>query len=267
MIDAASRSANKSKFLVDNGLRRRGGAGITLADFYLDYQPIYRLQSGTLIGVEALLRHPKVANPLDLLGLARKEQMLPDWELAIFDRAVCEVLANGAGVDVLFFNLSPEAYIDEKFHDRMVEILMRYRISPSSLCVEISEGAVYSEDVYKDRLFRWTSLGCYVALDDFGSGGSNVSLVVAAKPDYAKIDRSLVYGLSSSRKLQVALESILSILIEHEVFPIIEGVELPEDLVWLRRSAHDVGVQGFAVARPGPLAVVLGQSPRLAVEA
>ncbi|MGB9886791.1 MAG: EAL domain-containing protein, partial [Moorellales bacterium] len=158
-----------------------------LSRFYLCYQPIYRLGSRALLGVEALLRHADGIGPLELLDIVRRESLIPRWELAVLERAAGEVLADGARVETLFFNLTPEAYMSGEFRDGARLVLARLNVQPARLCVEVSEGAVYPEEAYRRQAAGWFELGCRIALDDFGRGESNVSLLVAARPDFAKI--------------------------------------------------------------------------------
>lgn len=119
--------------------------------------------------------------------------------------------------------------------------------------MEVSEQRLYTLDDFRRAEEEWVGLGFYVALDDFGTKGSNFDLVFAAKPDYMKFDRVLIDGVSRKWNMQRLLAGLVEAFAGKGVYPIIEGLEKEEDLEWLVQKGWDVGVQGFVLARPSGL--------------
>lgn len=218
-------------------------------EFFVCYQPIMLLRSGCMLGHEILLRSPAGLSPHDLIREARLMGAIPMWELRILERAVGEAFEGK-----LFFNLTPEAFTDPTFPLQAARLLESWGLSPAAVCVEISEAALYDADVYRKSVLRWSGCGFFLALDDFGAGGANISLILCERPDYCKIDRTLLYGASRNPAVRKTLRSVVEMLFMNGVVPILEGVELPEDLAWLQATGWNIGVQGFAVGRPAPVA-------------
>ncbi len=97
---------------------------------------------------------------------------------------------------------------------------------------------------YRDAGFK-------VALDDLGGGYAGLGLLPSLKPDYVKLDRSLVDGVSDNRVQSVVLERVTQMAHDLGISVIAEGVEQAEDLAWLQGRNIDY-VQGFLLARPAP---------------
>lgn len=221
-----------------------------LSGFYLHYQPIFYLHDlSRVLGYEALLRHPAGWTPHDLLCEARRVGAIPMWELRVLERAVEEVLLRSP--DTLFFNLTSEAFTDASFAVRAGRVVKGKGVSPTRVCVEVSEQSLYEPDGFRRALEEWVSLGFYVALDDFGTKGANLDIVLSARLDFVKLDKVLIDAVSRDRYKQKLLTGLVEALAGNGVYPILEGLEEQEDLEWVTRKGWDVGVQGFVLARPG----------------
>lgn len=225
---------------------------MALNNFYLHYQPIFYLHdTGRVLGYEALLRHPMGLQPYNLLREARRAGAVPMWEVRILERAAQEMLA--CAPEMLFFNATPEAFTDTAFVARAERALREKGVSAARVCVEVSEQHLYNLEEFVFVLDRWVEAGFFVALDDFGTKGANLDIVVHAKLDFVKVDRVLTSGLSRSRQKQRLLSGLVEILSDSGAYPILEGIEEIEDMEWLRKTGWDVGVQGFVLARPNVL--------------
>ncbi|ACX51897.1 diguanylate phosphodiesterase [Ammonifex degensii KC4] len=230
-----------------------------LSGFYLHYQPIFYLHDlSRVLGYEALPRHPAGWSPHDLLREARRVGAIPVWELRVLERAVEEVLLRTS--ETLFLNLTPEAFTDTAFAVRVRRAVEGKGVSPTRVCVEVSEQSLYTPEEFGRALEEWVGLGFYVALDDFGTKGSNLDIVLSVKLDFVKLDRVLVGGISRDRQKQRLLTGLVEALSGNGVYPILEGVEDEDDMKWLAGKGWDVGVQGFALARPGSLPCRLERS-------
>lgn len=97
---------------------------------------------------------------------------------------------------------------------------------------------------YRDAGFR-------VALDDLGGGYAGLGLLPSLRPDFVKLDRSLVDGVGGNRVQSVVIDRVTQMAHDLGIEVIAEGVEQAEDLDWLQAHSVDY-VQGFLLARPGP---------------
>lgn len=229
-----------------------------LSDFYLHYQPIFYLKDPQqMLGYEALLRHP-AGSPHDLLREARRAGAIPMWELRVLERAVEEVLLRTE--NILFFNLTPEAFADAAFPVRASRLVEAKGVSPARICVEISEQGLYASKEFSLMVREWIERGFFTALDDFGTQRANIDLLYGVQLDYVKVDRVLVDGVAADRRKQQLLAGLVGAIAGLGSYPVLEGVEKEEDYKWLAGSTGwDVGIQGFALARPAALSVAIGK--------
>jgi EAL domain-containing protein (putative c-di-GMP-specific phosphodiesterase class I) len=99
------------------------------------------------------------------------------------------------------------------------------------------------------RFYR--EAGFKVALDDLGGGYSSLGLVARLKPDFIKLDRSLIDGVSGHPEQAAVVGHVFALARDLGLRTIAEGLEQPEDLAWVQANGADF-VQGFLVGRPAP---------------
>lgn len=225
--------------------------------FFLNYQPIYflrRTERGMqILGYEALLRHKNGRPPLQLLNDARRAGTLASLELGILHEAVSQVLLHSP--HLLFFNVTSEAFGDASFAVRAGRLLSDAGVSPARVCIEVSERNLYDPEKFEASLSNWVGLGFYTAVDDFGSMRSNIDIVLAAKPDYVKVDRFLVSGVHEDMAKQKLLVGLIETFAVSGIYPILEGIEKWEDLEWILSKGWDIGGQGFVLTAPSAILV------------
>lgn len=170
-------------------------------------QPIVELASGAPVGHEALFRvpgHPGVQPPA-LWAQAARAGLLEPLE----DR-VAEACADLHTEDLLFVNVHPAA----------AGVVHRWRQVPSAV-VELTEVASVDEDVVQALKVA----GIPFALDDLGTGHANVRELVAFRPDYVKVDRSVVAGCDRDGYRRAFLGHLTRYAAEVRATVIAEGVE------------------------------------------
>lgn len=221
-------------------------------DFELHYQPIFHVHSvAEPLGYEALLRPWSGDSPAQALQDAAVQNLLDMWELRIIERAVDEVLSRGACM--VFINLTGKSFIRRDFISRAERVLRNRGVAASRVCIEISEKQVTECAFLSAAIDDWVERGFYIALDDFGAGASNFDVLMNCHLDYVKIDRLLIDGIAGDAARQRLLTSLAGVIARQTIYPIFEGIENQEDLDWLLSQGWDAGVQGFLLARPGPL--------------
>lgn len=215
------------------------------ADVTAHAQPIVRLADGATVGYEALARvgGADAAPPDVWLGRADEAGCRVELELRFLE-AICQLGPPPAG-STLFVNAGPAALADGRAR------AMRGRL-PARLVMEVTEQeAIGDYDAFKSTLEPWRFDGVRIAVDDTGSGYASMAHVVQLRPDWLKVDRSLVAGIDGDRNRQALLRALVTFAHEVGAEVIGEGVERREELEALRAAGVDAA-QGFLLARPGP---------------
>ncbi len=227
----------------------------------LHYQPIVRLEDGSVAGVEALLRweHPQ-------LGLLGPNRILPVAERTGLVRAIGEwVLVEAArqlrdwreaGLSdpslVMSVNLSMRQLHDAAFPELVAGALDATGLPARTLGVEITESALTeSVEVAAASLAALRDLGVSVAVDDFGTGYASYSYLKRFPLDALKIDRSFVTDLFRGAKDAAILTGILTLAHSLGLQIVAEGVETREQVFGLRALGCQLG-QGYLFSKPLP---------------
>ncbi len=240
---------------VENGLRR----ALAQNEFVLYYQPLVDVASGSVFGLEALVRwnHPQ-------LGLLRPDRFIPAaeqsglivaigrWVLREACRQGNEWQRRGYKV-VVSVNLSARQFQDPDLIRTVREALDLADLKPEYLELEITEGNAM-QDVEKAILIlrQLKTLGVRIAIDDFGTGYSCLSYLKQFPIDTLKLDGSFVRDINAPEDAQIAL-GVIALAHSLKLKVIAEGVETISQLAFLRD--HDCDrLQGYLFSRPMPAA-------------
>lgn len=237
---------------LETGLRH----AIERDELRLEYQPVFHLDTGTMAGVEALLRwnHPSRGPipPSRFVPLAEETgqiERLGDWVLREGIGALAGWRRRCGGADELFLsvNVSPVQLQEEGLAERVAAILAEFGLEPSCLVLEVAAGAVSADDArLRDRLAAIRGRRLRIALDDFGSGSSSLAAVGKIPADMLKLDPACT-DVGSAR-LPV-LEAVSGLARNLGLTLVAEGVESDEYLQDVKRVGCSLG-QGYLLARP-----------------
>jgi EAL domain-containing protein (putative c-di-GMP-specific phosphodiesterase class I) len=225
------------------------------------YQPQYRLSDGHLAGFEVLSRwhHPELGtlSPAIYIHLARRLNLLTylDSGLLLRAREVEQFNLHEQSLS-LSINAAPETLLDDEHLDCLLQAATSMPAG-FQLEVEITEDSLIPDDqILMARLEQLRECGIRLALDDFGSGYSNLAYLASFPFDRIKLDRSLIAGIETChRKRQLAL-SALSMALELSYEVVAEGIETETQLHLLRESGCHYG-QGYYLGRPLPASVLV----------
>jgi EAL domain-containing protein (putative c-di-GMP-specific phosphodiesterase class I) len=160
-------------------------------------------------------------------------------------------------------NLSPLQVRDRAIVEVVRAALAESGVPPSRLMLEITEGVLIDNpDEMVKRIEDLHALGVRVALDDFGSGYSNLGYLQRFPLDKLKIDRSFVTALGSSTNGGVIIQAVVALGRALGLSVLVEGVETEQQRVLLRLAGCDE-MQGYLFARPAPAKAIdrlLGKS-------
>ena len=234
----------------------------------LHFQPKLRAGSGELSGVEALLRwqHPVrgQVSPATFIPVAERFGLIGELGLWVLDAACRQMrLWHEAGVDVpVAVNLSAHQLRQPDLEQRVREVLLRHRVPPAMLILEITESVAMDDIEASMRVFDLLDdIGVKLSIDDFGTGYSSLSYLRRLPARQLKIDRSFIADLESSADAQAIVEAVVRLAHALGLKVVGEGVETLEQAAILTHLKCDE-LQGYLYARPMPaqaLLVWLGQ--------
>jgi|MLJW01.1.fsa_nt_gi EAL domain-containing protein (putative c-di-GMP-specific phosphodiesterase class I)/PleD family two-component response regulator len=250
--DAAQAAAARDRMLLLSELRDAFDAG-RLA---LAYQPVFELDGGAIVGVEALLRWQRSDGssvpPALFIPLAEESGLIVDigdWVLrtALTELGALRALA-GAGFRMAI-NISPAQFREPDFVQRLDAAIGQAGVSHADVEIELTESmAIENLSFIVDVLTKVRALGVGVAIDDFGTGYSSLSVIRQLPFDRLKIDRSFVQDMESDRNI---VQLILRLAGALGVKTLAEGIETAQQLDVLRELGCSWG-QGYLVSPPLP---------------
>jgi diguanylate cyclase (GGDEF)-like protein len=239
-------------------IRRELPRALSAQELELHYQPIVAAHGGRILGVEALLRWNHAARgpipPATFIPVAEQMGLMETLGAFVLRRALDE--ARRWPNLYISVNLSPLQVRDRGIVDLVRATLAETGVKPNRLMLEVTEGVLIDNpDEMVKRIEELRGLGVRIALDDFGSGYSNLGYLQRFPFDKLKIDRSFVSALGRSSNGGVIIQAIVALGRALGVSVLVEGVETEEQRVLLRLAGCDE-MQGFLFARPAPAAAI-----------
>ncbi len=232
--------------------------GLERGEFVAVFQPKVRLETGELVGAEALARWRRpdgmVVSPGVFVPIAEEMGLISKLGKSVM-RDACFAAAgwNRKGiVSSVAVNVSPHQFDDPDFIPSVYQALDDSGLSPDLLELEITESAAVSDP---DRVARimWPlrNRGVRLAIDDFGTGHSNFASITRLPFDVFKIDQQFVRALNTDPHAPAIVEMILAMAEALGQETVAEGVETKEQADFLLRRACTIG-QGYYYSPPLP---------------
>jgi EAL domain-containing protein (putative c-di-GMP-specific phosphodiesterase class I) len=228
--------------------------------FELHYQPKIEVDTGKIIGAEALIRwnHPErgIISPMEFIPLAEETGLI----LPIGEWVLQEAVAQGkawqiAGLPPLYIsvNVSARQFRQANFAGKVAQVLLDSGYDPHHLDLELTETTLMTHaDENIATLNKLNAMGVRIAIDDFGTGYSSLSYLKRLPVDVVKIDKSFVSGVTDSRDDAAIVEAIIAMARSLRLTVVAEGVETIEQLKFLQMNDCDE-IQGFYFSRPLPV--------------
>jgi diguanylate cyclase (GGDEF)-like protein len=252
MFDAALRAALQRRASEDNEVR----AAVQRDQILPWYQPILHRSSGRFVGAEVLARWHcpggEVRPPGAFLDAVERLGLLDTMMENMLLRALPEARAaiEGGTLDYLSVNVSPTQFNDGWAQKRLPALLKETGFPATALVVELTENA-FVQDMPSTRaiLGALTASGMRIAVDDFGVGYSNFSLLRQLPFHILKLDRTLVSDIESDPRSRALAECVLELAAKLKIKVVAEGVETSNQAALLA-AAGCAGMQGYWFARP-----------------
>lgn len=223
--------------------------------FIYHYQPIIDIRDRSIYAYEALMRTEPGINmsPLDILATANSYQRMYDIERATFFNVMEQYSHDKEELfhnRKIFINSIPGHFLNN--NDRN-EIITRYSDYLGSVVFEITEGYVASdEEIEAMKTMGSNELRIPLAIDDYGSGCSNIVNLLKYAPQIIKVDRYLITDIDKDANKQMFMKGTLEFASANQIKVLAEGVETGEEFKTVVSLGVDY-VQGFYTGRPAAL--------------
>jgi diguanylate cyclase (GGDEF)-like protein/PAS domain S-box-containing protein len=233
------------------------------------FQPIVQVDTGRVVGYEALMRlvHPErgILPPAPLIAVAEETGAITRLGAQILERALANLVrlsdATGDHDIYLAVNFSPLQF-DPSLPVRLAALTTEYGIAPKRIVIEITEATLLHDNPQiLTILDEFNRYGYRLALDDFGTGYSSLSYLNRFPVDIVKIDQSFIRALSDEspelrHKSRMLVEGITAISHKMECTVVAEGIETDEQRQILADFGVDYG-QGYFFARPQAITTLI----------
>ena len=226
-------------------------------ELLVDYQPVFSLRDGRIIGAEALLRWRRsdveIVAPGDFIAIAEEMGLIEnigEWALRKGCAQSAAWLEAGLRPIKMAVNLSAKQLQGGHFNQIVERALRDFHLKPDMLELELTETALMAGlDEAQKTLAHLRKSGVHVSIDDFGTGYSSLSYLSQFDFESLKIDRSFVTGLTVSDKSDAVLRGLISLAHNLDLSVTAEGVESHEQLQFLKDEGCD-SIQGFVASKP-----------------
>jgi len=224
----------------------------------LHYQPLIALATGTMFGVEALIRWPEPSGgllpPGEFIPLAEEMGLIEaigDWVLEEICRQDAMWRAEGLTLEV-GFNLSPRQLWQPDLVDKIVSPIVVAGMDPTRITVEITESTAMTDpDRTIEILREMHDRGLRLAIDDFGTGYSSLSRLRDMPVDILKIDRGFVRDVDKDQNAGSMISAMITLASNLGMTPLAEGIETEAEWRFLADRGCELG-QGYFFSRPVP---------------
>ena len=255
VFDADMRASILARLQLETDLR----GALERKEFRNFYQPIVSLDSGQIVGFEALLRwqHPTrgLVGPEEFILVAEETGLIRElgwWNL----REACRQMSdwrtgpNGRPDLIISVNLSAKQFLQPNLVVDIQKLLHELSLSPDALKLEITESAVMADpSAAVEMLQEIKSIGIHLAIDDFGTGYSSLSYLHRFPLDTLKIDRSFIREMQEDGEGMEIARTILPMANNLRLDVVAEGVETLEQ-VSLLKELHCKYAQGYYFSKP-----------------
>ena len=225
-------------------------------EIFLNFQPQVEIDTGRLVGVEALVRwnHPELGliPPIRFIPLAEDTgfiNQLGKWVLHEACRQMVRWQDAGLHVPKIAVNLSAKQFERGSIVNMVADILRDTGLEPQRLQLEVTESVIMNTGDAMVFINDLHSIGVALAIDDFGTGYSSLAYLKQLPVQTLKIDRSFIKDISTDANDEAIAIAIIQLGKSMNLSVIAEGVETEEQAAFLLRHGCNLA-QGYFYSRP-----------------
>lgn len=225
------------------------------------FQPILSLETGSTIGFEVLNRpqssslFPTTEQFYDYVGKSNRAFMVERFLRRLSFERFAEQVKNAQNHKnpLMFLNIQTQVLADPTFRSGItLELLKEHHLSPYQIVLELTEKeAVLNSDQFERAIEHYQQQGFRIAIDDAGTGYNSLQTLVNVKPEFIKLDKSLIRNIDKQPKQQYLVELLLEFALQSDTSIIAEGIETISELMFLKKLGIHMG-QGYALGKPIP---------------
>lgn len=228
-------------------------------EFKVYYQPKVCLETGEVVGAEALVRWIRsdgtIISPSKFVPIFEENGFIADMDFAIYRQAVSDIakwLRKGINVPLISLNMSRRHLSDENFCRKFTALVDNLGVPHNYIEIEVTE-SLLTENLDKliDTVSWLKSKGFCISVDDFGSGYSSLNLITQVPFDTLKIDGGFFLKNDLTDKNKKVINSVMTLAKSLNLTTVSEGVETQIQVDFLRDLGCDV-IQGFFYYKPMP---------------
>ena len=224
---------------------------------FTQFQPIISVKKKQIIGIEALSRGKDILSgeivpPLDLFYEASKDKdKLIELDRLCRESSLISYKKIRSAYDDLLLFVNIESSILDKVSgsDHLIERVHAHGLNPSDIVIEINESHISEMESLIEFVERYKSYGFIIALDDIGSGFSNLNRIPLLNPDIIKIDSFLLKNIHNDHYKKEVFKSLVRLASSTGSLVVAEGVEKISEAILAAELGSDM-IQGFYFARP-----------------
>ena len=255
VFDNAMHAFAVKRLRLETDLRR----ALELGEFRVHYQPIVSLQSGKIVGFEALSRWERpegLLSPAHFIQIADETGIILPMNRLLLREACQQLRAWQSQFPcdpplTISVNITPKEFAQPDFAAQMGTILGEVGIDPSSVDVEITETIAMADPQRSNLvLSELKTLGVHLSIDDFGTGYSSLSRLQGFPVDALKIDRTFISKMDTDSETNEIVRIIIMLAHNLGLKVVAEGAETAEQVRLLKQLKCEL-VQGYFFARPG----------------
>jgi diguanylate cyclase (GGDEF)-like protein/PAS domain S-box-containing protein len=232
-------------------------------EIFLHYQPQVEIDSGRLVGVEALVRWQSpelgLVSPARFIPLAEDTgfiNQLGKWVLLEACRQMVRWQEAGLVVPKLAVNLSVRQFERGSIAEMVAGVLRETGLEPHRLQLEVTESVIMNTGDALGFINDLHEIGVGLAIDDFGTGYSSLAYLKQLPVQTLKIDRSFIKDISTDANDEAITVAIIQLGKSLNLSVVAEGVETAEQAAFLLRHGCN-RAQGYYYSRPAPAADLL----------
>ena len=216
---------------------------------YMVYQPIYDLKAEKFNHFESLIRLSNEElghiGPAEFIPIAEIFGLANDIDFFVLNET-CAFLQRNPEINNLEINISCAEFFNNP-SERFMKIINKYGVDPSRIILEITETiAVKYPSKTKDFMADLGQYGVKFAMDDFGSGYSNIARFITLPFSVAKLDKSL---LEEQENVAIFFDAAINLFKNLNIPIVVEGVEVEKQLELAKKKQIDY-VQGYYFSEP-----------------
>jgi diguanylate cyclase (GGDEF)-like protein/PAS domain S-box-containing protein len=255
VFDNAMHALAVKRLRLETDLRR----ALELGEFRVHYQPIVSLQSGKIVGFEALSRWARpegLLSPAHFIQIADETGIILPMNRLLLREACLQLRAWHSQFPcdpplTLSVNITPKEFAQPDLAAQIGAILVEVGIHPSSINIEITETIAMADPQRSSLvLSELKTLGVHISIDDFGTGYSSLSRLQGFPVDTLKIDRIFISKIDTDSETSEIVRIIITLAHNLGLKVVAEGAETAGQVSLLKELKCEL-VQGYFFARPG----------------